>query len=266
MASRRAAALSSNATSCSSTVGRTPVVVAIERGPAPDVTAPPDHGRSAGPSHARHPHLPSLPANAVCPGIRPRGRPRRRREAGGRAGRYPPGGGPDGLRWATTGRSRVRKPTPDARPAARRASGGAPQPAPVQIRWYRTRVEPKEEGGGRLNSWTPVVALSRACRRRADDRQRGAPRTAGPRGRRGRGSPGAFGCGWPMEGSHRARRRVSAWRSHRRTVPVPGLRPEPRAAGEAGPSAAVEGRMPAADLALGADEWRRAWILVTEGS
>jgi len=59
------------------------------------------------------------------------------------------------------GRSRPsRGRRPEARLAGRRRNGKAPLLSPVRIRWHRTPVVGKEEGSGRLNSWTPVVALT----------------------------------------------------------------------------------------------------------
>lgn len=79
---------------------------------------------------------------------------------------------------ADSRRSRRSRGRPGAGPAERRRNGKSPLPSPVRIRWYRTRVVAKEEGSGWLNSWTPVVALSRAGVRRqtiANDVPRGRP-------------------------------------------------------------------------------------------
>jgi hypothetical protein len=61
------------------------------------------------------------------------------------------------------GRSRPsRSRRPGAGQAERRRNGKSPLPSPVRIRWYRTRIVAKGEGSGRLNTWTPVVALTGA--------------------------------------------------------------------------------------------------------
>lgn len=40
------------------------------------------------------------------------------------------------------------------------------RPAPLRIRWYRTRALPNGMSGGRLSCWTPVVALPKRSEQR----------------------------------------------------------------------------------------------------
>jgi hypothetical protein len=164
------------------------------------------------------------------------------------------------------GRSRPsRGRRPDARPAERRRNGKSRLTSPVRIRWYRTRVVAKEEDGGRLNSWTPVVALTRA----GGGRQTIANDV--PRGRPGRDaieaavSQALSG----LDGRWRARIapvdaycvEIAAPDGFRwlALVPNPG-RQERRAMARRLRDACR--RTPAPSPAA---RWRRAWILVTEG-
>ena len=104
--------------------------------------APPHHGRAQGPSLACPPHVPSLPAHALCVGTRARGLPRRRREAAPRPRRHPPGGGPDGLRCGEPTISAVTRAT--AWSTARRAATERKVSAPV----YRPDLLVPDPGRG----------------------------------------------------------------------------------------------------------------------
>ncbi len=63
---------------------------------------------------------------------------------------------------SAAGNGRRRRPGagPPPTPLSRHEAGGQirGRPAPIRIRWYRTRALPNGMSGGRLSCWTPVVA------------------------------------------------------------------------------------------------------------
>ena len=162
------------------------------------------------------------------------------------------------------GRSRSSRSRPPEAPLAERRD--QQRPSPVQIRWFRTRVVAKAEGGCRLKSWTPVVRLTGAGGRRH------SIANLVPRGKSGRDTVEAAvrQALSGLDGRWTARiAPVDAYRVEIAApdgfrclafIPNPGTQERPAMARRLRDAC----RRPQARSGL--TRWRRAWVLVTEES